>query len=84
MSATIYRVTAMKDANVPIETLCIHSKYVVFRGGLKLRIRYINEHDELTDDIMDAVAYEFGNKRIGWATHPFDYMNYEIMGEWEH
>jgi hypothetical protein len=57
---------------------------VVFRGGLKLPIRYLDEGGYIIDKPDDAVAYEFGNKRMGFATSPFDIMDCELLGEQEH
>ena len=82
MSGCTRQVDAMKDANVPIETLMVISKYVVFRGGLKMDIRWIGPDGHLTDDIEEAVAFEFGNEEFGFATQSYDHMTAEP--EYEH
>ena len=84
MSGCIRQLDAMKDAKVPIETLMKESKYVVFRGGLKMPIRWVGEDGNLTKNIDDAVAYEFGNEEFGFGTVPFDIMEFALLGEYEH
>ena len=72
MSGCTRRLDAMKDAKVPIEIVFIDRKYLVFRGGLKVKLRYLNEDGFLTDNVDEAVAYEFGNEKFGFGRATFD------------
>jgi glutamate synthase domain-containing protein 2 len=84
MSGCIRQLDAMKDAGVPIETMAPLSKYVVFRGGLKMPIRWIGEDGNLTDNRDEAVAYEFGDEEFGFGTVPYNIMDYDPQGAQEH
>jgi hypothetical protein len=82
MSGCTRQLDAMKDARVPIETLMVESKYIVFRGGLRMDIRWIGPDGCLTDDKEEAEAYEFGDEEFGFGHVPFDATKTEP--EWEH
>jgi hypothetical protein len=82
MSGCIRQLDAMRDAKVPIETLMVESKYIVFRGGLRMDIRWVGPDGNLTDNKEEAEAYEFGDEEFGFGTVQFEYMNQ--LYEYEH
>ena len=71
MSATRCRLIAMKDAGIAISCVHIDKKYVVFDGGLRMKIRLFNDDNEEVKDPEDATWYEFGDEELGFGSAPF-------------
>jgi hypothetical protein len=73
MSASTWRVSAMKDAKVKVAVICQPLNYVIFDNGLQLPIqRWLNADRQECHPGEEPRFYEFGNDENGYGVGNYD------------